>query len=127
MKKFLSFILAFVMVFTTFVSVIPPLEVSAATVVAPTVSTLSPNISGTKVTMRGEITDDGNGTITEYGFSYSINGGDAQYKKYTGSLSEGTVKEFSYTAKAGDYGWYYFYAKNSSGTRFSSTRLPPSV
>ena len=50
-SRLTSFMLAFVMMITTFVGIIPPLKVSAATVVAPTVSTLSPNISGTKVTM----------------------------------------------------------------------------
>ena len=46
MKKFLSFMLAFVMVFTTFVSIIPPLEVSAATTGA---SITSLKASSTKV------------------------------------------------------------------------------
>ena len=64
MKKFLSFMLAFVMVVTTFVGIIPPLEVSAASI--PTVSI---SVSKTTVQLGGSLTY----TATAKGNNYTLN------------------------------------------------------
>ncbi len=114
MKRVISLVLSFVIVLGTFIVAIPPITVNAALTI-PEVLTLEPEINGTTVTMIGKLTKNGGADIIEYGFSYQINGGSAQTIRKTNGLNK--EEEFSYpiTLNPGDYGYYYFYAKNSEG------------
>lgn len=85
MKKALSFVLCMLLMFGTLVVAFLPVEVHAALTV-PEALTHEPEINGTKVTMIGELTKNGGTDITEYGFSYQINGSSTQTKRYTGAL-----------------------------------------
>ena len=117
MKRLISLFLSFVIVLGTFVVAIPPIKVYATHTI-PEVLTLEPEIKGTKVTMIGELTKNGGVDIIEYGFSWQVNGGNTQTKRYDPSIDEiskGEEIKHQITLNPGDYGYYYFYAKNSEG------------
>lgn len=113
MKKFLSFMLAFVMAFTIVIQVIPPLEVKAADGDTPVVE-LGYEYDENSFTMKAQITLSGGG-IDRYGFAYSINGVKTLYHWFDEEI--GKYEEFSHTisVEPGDEIWYQVIVKNEYG------------
>ena len=101
--------------------------------VAPSVSTSSAiSITTSSMTIRGSVTSDGGGTITERGFYFGTNSSNATSNtKYTVSGTTGSFSRSMTGLSASSTYYWWAYATNSAGTtiasRVQATTSAPSI
>ena len=114
MKKFLSFVLAFVMVVTTFVGVIPPLEVSAAS--SPYVKTFTSDVD--EVTVGDTVIFTIKTSANVYGVCLAVRDVNADESLTIISTNKSSTKRKSFAI---EYSFHKTNATDSSGNDKSNT------
>lgn len=90
-------------------------------VVAPTVTTVSSSLVGSTVTLTGNITSDGGGSITQRGFYFGTSSNySSNSKSLLGAGSTGTYTHAIATSSSTTY-YYTAYAVNAAGESVGST------
>lgn len=95
---------------------------AAVVVVIPTVTTANPAIGSDPYTMSGQMTDDGNGTISAYGFQWGYSSGNMNQTAYSSNM-DGSGN-FSAQISGLISGPLYFraFATNEEGTGYGATK-----
>jgi hypothetical protein len=94
----------------------------AVVVVIPTVTTANPAIGSDPYTMYGQMTDDGNGTISAYGFQWGYSSGNMNQTANSSNMDGGG--NFSAQISGLISGPLYFraFATNEEGTGYGATK-----